>query len=246
MKAMIFAAGLGTRLKPITDSMPKALVPVNGTPLLQHTICKLKSEGFDNIIVNVHHFACQIIDFLKANNNFGINIAISDETEMLLDTGGGIKKAAPFFDNGEPFLVHNVDILSDVNLGDLYQKHVKGKNDATLLTSDRSTSRYLLFNSNERLCGWINTNTNETKSPLHNFNAAEYVPHAFAGVHVISPDMLAEMASFPDKFSIVDFYLSVSDKRQIKAYNKPDLKLIDVGKLDALSKAEEFIASLSK
>lgn len=241
---MIFAAGLGTRLKPITDSIPKALVPINGTPLLLHVISRLKHEGFDNIIVNVHHFAGQIIDFLKANDNFGINIAISDESEMLLDTGGGIKKAAPFFDNNEPFLVHNVDILSDVNLGELYQSHKKDSADATLLTSDRATSRYLMFDQNERLRGWINSNTGETKSPLPDFCADNYLRHAFAGIHVISPSILSEMKLFPDKFSIVDFYLSVADKKLIKAFNKPDLKLIDVGKLDALSKAEEFLSSL--
>ena len=136
MKAMIFAAGLGTRLKPLTDHMPKALVPVAGKPMLEHVINKLKSSGVDEIVINVHHFANQIIDFVKANNNFGITIHISDETDQLLDTGGGIKKASPFFT--EPFIVHNADILSNIDLKELYEYHLKSNNDATLLEIGRA------------------------------------------------------------------------------------------------------------
>ena len=160
MKAMIFAAGLGTRLKPLTDHMPKALVPVAGKPMLEHVIEKLKASGFNEIVINVHHFGNQIIDFLKEKDNFGIQIWISDETEELLDTGGGIKKAAHFFD--EPFLVHNADILSNVNLKALYEYHQASGNDATLLVSPRKTVRYLLFEEN-RLCGWVNKDTLQTK-----------------------------------------------------------------------------------
>ena len=149
MKAMIFAAGLGTRLKPLTDHMPKALVPVAGKPILEHVIGKLKSSGFDEVVINVHHFADQIIDFLKAKDNFGIKIWISDETDELLDTGGGIQKAAPYFD--EPFLVHNADILSNVDLKALYDFHRTSGNDATLLVSPRKTVRYLLFDEKNRL-----------------------------------------------------------------------------------------------
>src|ERR1035437_430043 len=156
MKAMIFAAGLGTRLKPITDNLPKALVPITGKPLLEHTILKLKSAGFDEIIVNIHHFPDQIIDFLKVNNNFGIRIEVSDERDQLLDTGGGIRKAKQFFDNGEPFLVHNVDILSNVDLAELYNQHLRTNSLATLVVSQRDTFRYLLFDNNLRLNGWIN------------------------------------------------------------------------------------------
>ena len=132
MKAMIFAAGLGTRLKPLTDNIPKALVPVAGKPLLQHTIEKLKQSGFDEIIINIHHFGQQIIDFVQENHLFDIRIEFSDEREQLLDTGGGIKKAAWFFDDNEPFLIHNVDILSNVNLHDLYHFHLKNNTAATL------------------------------------------------------------------------------------------------------------------
>ena len=156
---MIFAAGLGTRLKPLTDHMPKALVPVAGKPMLEHVILKLIAAGFNEIVINVHHFANQIIEFLKEKENFGITIHISDETDCLLDTGGGIKKAASFFTDGEPFLVHNVDILSNTDLKSLYDYHINSNNDATLLVSSRKTVRYLLFNAQQDLCGWINKDT---------------------------------------------------------------------------------------
>ncbi|MBR5193864.1 MAG: NTP transferase domain-containing protein, partial [Bacteroidaceae bacterium] len=160
MKAMIFAAGLGTRLKPLTDHMPKALVPVAGKPMLEHVILKLIASGFDEIVINVHHFAEQIIEFLKEKNTFGIKIWISDETEELLDTGGGIKKASSLLN--EPFLVHNADILSNVDLKALYDFHIASENDATLLVSPRKTVRYLLFDQTTRLCGWINKDTLQT------------------------------------------------------------------------------------
>lgn len=143
MKAMIFAAGLGTRLKPLTDHMPKALVPVAGRPMLEHVILKLKAAGFNELVINIHHFGEQILDFLRANQNFGLTIHISDERDCLLDTGGGIRKAEPFFRGNEPFLVHNVDILSDTDLKALYEYHRQSGNDATLLASRRK--RYAIF-----------------------------------------------------------------------------------------------------
>ena len=154
---MIFAAGLGTRLTPLTDHMPKALVPVAGKPMLEHVILKLIASGFDEIVINVHHFAEQIIDFLKDKNNFGIKIWISDETEELLDTGGGIKKASSLLN--DPFLVHNADILSNVDLKPLYDFHLASESAATLLVSPRKTVRYLLFDQTHRHCGWINKDT---------------------------------------------------------------------------------------
>src|ERR1035437_803539 len=147
---MIFAAGLGTRLRPLTDNIPKALVPIAGKPLLEHVILKLKAAGFDEIIVNIHHFPTQIIDFLKEKNNFGIRIEVSNEQAMLLDTGGGIRNAAWFFDDGNPFLVHNVDILSNVNLKALYNEHTQQNSLATLVVSKRDTFRYLLFDEDKR------------------------------------------------------------------------------------------------
>ena len=164
MKAMIFAAGLGSRLKPITDSLPKALVPVGGKPLLEHNILKLKQAGFDEIMINIHHFGDQIIDFLAAKNNFDIRIELSDERNELLDTGGGMKKAAYFFDDDRPFLVHNVDILSNVDLKEVYNQHLKDPERlASLVVSYRDTYRYLIFDDSGCLQGWVNIRTGETK-----------------------------------------------------------------------------------
>jgi len=241
MKAMIFAAGLGTRLKPLTDSMPKAMVEIAGKPLLEHVILKLKAAGFDEIIVNVHHFAEQIISFLEEKNNFGIRIEISDERDMLLETGGGIKKAAAFFDDGKPFLVHNVDILSDIDLFKFYQHNVASKAIATLLVSERSTSRYLLFDKDNNLHAWINEKTGEIKSPYPNIVATDYSKYAFSGIHVISPEIFAYMDKWDGKFSIIDFYLSIADKANVDCYVAQGMKLIDVGKLDSLTEAENFI-----
>lgn len=243
MKAMIFAAGLGTRLKPITDTIPKALVPVAGKTLLEHIIEKVANEGFDELIINVHHHANKIIDFLKENNNFGLRIEISDEREMLLDTGGGIRKAAHFFNDGKPFLIHNVDILSNANLKALYNKHIEADNIATLLVKDRETSRYLLFNEDERLQGWINTNTGETKSPIPNFCPSNYIQHAFSGIHILSPEIFQYMTPYPPKFPIMDFYLENADRIKIGSLLNNDLQMIDVGKLDSLQEAEKLFST---
>jgi len=243
MKAMIFAAGLGTRLKPLTDKMPKALVPVAGKPMLEHVINKLKAAGFDEIVINVHHFAQQIIDFLKANDNFGIQIHISDETEALLDTGGGIKKASPYFN--EPFLVHNADILSNVDLKALYDFHIASGNDATLLVSPRKTVRYLLFDDTNRLCGWVNKDTLQTKPDGFVYQPEIQKEYAFGGIHVISPTLFKYMENdWTGKFSIMDFYLQTRKEAHLESYAKEDLHLIDIGKLDTLAKAEEFIRQM--
>ena len=240
MKAMIFAAGLGTRLKPLTDRMPKALVPVAGKPMLEHVIGKLKASGFDEIVINVHHFANQIIDFLKANDNFGIRIWISDETEELLDTGGGIKKAAPYFD--EPFLIHNADILSNVDLKALYDYHCKSENDATLLVSTRKTVRHLLFDANNRLQGWVNKDTLQTKPEGFVYQPEVQKEYAFGGIHVISPTLFNYMGDeWTGKFPLMDFYLQTCHEARLGSYVKEDLQLLDIGKLDTLAKAEEFI-----
>ena len=240
MKAMIFAAGLGTRLKPLTDTMPKALVPVAGKPMLEHVINKLKNAGFDEIIINVHHFAEQIIDFLQASNNFGITIHISDETNKLLDTGGGIKKAAPFLN--EPCLIHNVDILSNTDLKALFDYHLKSGNDSTLLVSPRKTVRYLLFNEENRLCGWINKDSLQTKPEGFIYQPDIQKEYAFSGIHVISPNLFQEMDDkWTGKFSIMDFYLQTCKDMQIGGYAKEDLRLIDIGKPETLAQAADFI-----
>ena len=240
---MIFAAGLGTRLKPITDSIPKALVAINGKPLLQLVIEKLKSSGFDEIIVNVHHFPNQILDFIKANNYFGIRIEVSDERNELLDTGGGICKAAWFFDDGKPFLVHNVDILSNVDLNVLYKYHLQTDSLATLVVSQRDTFRYLLFDKSLRLNGWINEKTGETK-PTGFAPNESHLKLAFAGIQVLSPVAFELMKPLKPKFPIIDFYLSNVSNKRIGGFIPHDYKMLDVGKLNVLDKAEQFLKNL--
>lgn len=238
---MIFAAGLGTRLKPLTDTMPKALVPINGKPLLEHLIVKMKSAGFDQIIINVHHFPDQIIDFLHQNNNFGIRIAISDEREMLLETGGGLRKAQPFFDDGQPFLVHNVDILSNLDLADLIKRHPTDDL-ATLVVSSRETSRYLLFDKHLRLNGWINRQTGETR-PAH-LHTDGLLPFAFSGIQVLSPRIFSLMADFPEKFSMIELYLQACQHDSLRAYVPQDYQMMDVGKINCITEAQSFVSHL--
>ena len=230
MKAMIFAAGTGSRLKPLTDHTPKALIPIGGKPMLEHVILKLKSSGFDQIVINIHHLGNQIVDFLEANNNFGVRIEISDESDYLLDTGGGIKKATSLLCGNEPFLIHNVDILSNVDLKKLYDTHVQTNPLATLLVSQRNTSRYLLFNKENRLCGWRNHETGEVKSYYPYFDPDQHNEYAFSGVHVLSPKILELMEEWTGKFSIINFYLAICAKTDIRAYMADNLKLLDIGK----------------
>lgn len=242
MKAMIFAAGLGTRLRPLTDHTPKALVSVAGKPMLERVILRLKEAGFNDITVNIHHFGEQIIEFLRANNDFGITIHLSDERDMLLDTGGGIKKARPFLDGNEPFLVHNADILSDINLAELYRHHRESNAEATLLVSQRQTSRYLLLDDVNRLHGWINKSTGETKPEGFSFQERQYKEMAFDGIHVISPSLFRYMESrqWEGKFSIIPFYLSVCETACIQGYPLQDRRWFDIGKPETLAKAEEY------
>lgn len=245
MKAMIFAAGLGTRLKPLTDHMPKALVPVAGRPMLEHVILKLKAAGFNELVINIHHFGEQILDFLRANQNFGLTIHISDERDCLLDTGGGIRKAEPFFRGNEPFLIHNVDILSDTDLKALYEYHRQSGNDATLLASRRKTVRYLLFDDEKRLCGWINKDTLQTKPEGFAYNPEHHREYAFSGIHVISPSLFHYMDErWTGKFSIMDFYLQTCREARIGGRLPNTLRLIDIGKPKTLTQAEKFLASL--
>jgi len=243
-QAMIFAAGLGTRLKPLTDTMPKALVPVAGQPLLCHVIQKLKAAGFERIVVNVHHFAQQIIDYLQANNLFGLDIRISDETEQLLETGGGIKKALPLFDSASPILIHNVDILSNVSLSELYDMADEHAIDALLLVSWRKTKRYLLFDDEMILDGWTNIETGEVRSPYPALDPTDLKQMAFSGIHVISPRVFPLFNEMPDRFGIIDFYLKYCHQCAFMGKEKKDLRLMDVGKLDTLDQAEQFIQQL--
>lgn len=242
MRCMLFAAGLGTRLKPLTDRMPKALVPVNGQPLLEITIARLRKFGASEIVINIHHFADQIVRYL-ATHDFGIPVRISDEREMLLDTGGGLRRALPMFTpatDSTPILIHNVDILSNADLGHLYTHH-DADCGAQLLVSERETSRYLLFNSEGFLVGWTNVKTGEIRTPYSDLDATQCRKYAFSGIHTFNPALLSLMQDYPERFSIMDFYLSICHEVPIKAYVQPDLQLLDVGKQDTLTVAETFL-----
>ena len=239
---MIFAAGLGTRLKPLTDTMPKALVRVGGQPLIWHVIMKLKAAGYERIVVNVHHFAQQIIDYLQANDNFGLDIRISDETSGLLETGGGIKKALPLFDPSEPILIHNVDILSNLEFNSL---SMVAPPDALLVVSQRNTKRYLLFDDEMILDGWTNIETGEVRSPYPALDPTDLKHLAFSGIHMIWPRLFPLFQDMPERFGIIDFYLKYCHQCAFLGYEKKDLRLMDVGKLDTLDQAESFASSLN-
>ena len=246
---MIFAAGLGTRLKPITDTMPKALVPVCGQPLLYHVITKLVAAGYDDLVVNVHHFPDQIIHYLHSHD-FGARIAVSDERDFLRETGGGIHFAKRLLtedeipgqagnDGTEPFLVHNVDIVSNLDLGWLREQFREGAL-ATLVVSERKTQRYFLFDEGNRLKGWTNIATGEVRSPFPDIDPDQCRKLAFAGIHLMSPAIFDafDRYGFGDRFSIVDFYLRACADYPIYAAVPPDFQLVDVGKFDALPEAE--------
>ena len=230
MKALIFAAGLGTRLKPLTDTMPKALVPVGGVPLLERVMVKLTAAGYDDIVINVHHFAGMIRDFVAAHDNFGVKVAFSDETDLLRETGGGIRHAAPLLAGDAPFLVHNVDILSNLDLAWFRAQH-RADDLATILVSDRPTQRYFLFDDDGLLVGWTNLATGEIRSPYAGIDPDHCTRLAFSGIHCISPAIFPLMQEWPEKFSIVDFYLSACRTHAIRAAVMPGLVLHDVGKL---------------
>lgn len=240
MQAMVFAAGLGTRLKPLTDTMPKAMVSVGGRPLLWRVLMGFRDAGVGRVVVNVHHFSDQITRYLADNGNFGMDIRISDETDRLLDTGGGLKKAAPLFCGDAPILIHNVDIMSNVQLASFYASAAGP--DATLLVSERQTKRYLLFSADMRLVGWTNIETGEVRSPYPGLDPRSCRMYAFSGIHVFSPRLFPLMQPFPDKFGIIDFYLRACAQADIRGCLMPRLRLLDVGKLDTLAAAEEFVA----
>lgn len=242
MNAFIFAAGLGTRLKPLTDTMPKALVPVGGKPLLAHVIEKLKAAGCKKIVINIHHFGQMIIDYVKENKNFGIDIVFSDEREMLLETGGAIKHAVDLL-GGEPFLIHNVDIMSNVDLKALWSEHINSGSAATLLVSKRNSTRALLFSPEGNLTAWTNKPTGEVKTPYSDIDISNLNEFAFSGIHIFSPRLFKYFGTYPEKFSIIDFYLNTCKDENIKAYTQEGLQLLDVGKLDSLERAEEFVKS---
>ena len=278
MRAMIFAAGLGTRLKPITDTMPKALVPVCGQPLLYHVITKLVAAGYDDLVVNVHHFPDQIIHYLHAHD-FGAHIAVSDERDFLRETGGGIRFAKHLLTDfstqpaaslemterdsfaslqmtegdsfaslgmtNEPFLVHNVDIVSNLDLNWLREQHREGAL-VTLVASERKTQRYFLFDEDNRLKGWTNIATGEVRSPFPDIDPDRCRKLAFAGIHLMSPAIFDafDRYGFGDRFSIVDFYLRACADYPIYAAVPPDFTMVDVGKFATLPEAESICADI--
>lgn len=275
---MIVAAGLGTRLKPLTDSIPKALVPVAGKPLLEHVIGKLVAAGVTEIVINVHHFPEQIIQFVKENKDFGVKIHFSDETDQLLETGGGIRKARKWLEGkpdttteltiantepaddywdgseqcpqventsnmlntGDPFLVHNVDILSNLDTAALLAQHQRSQPLATLVVSERETLRYFLFDDDNRLRGWTNLKTGEVK-PVTLIHPERYRKLAFSGIQVLSPAIFKLMESWPERFSITDFYLENLYDHTILGYVQPDYRMIDVGKPGSIEAASQFL-----
>ena len=243
---LIFAAGLGTRLKPLTDRMPKALVPLAGKPLLQWQVEKLRDAGITDIIVNVHHFPDMIIDTIRANQGWNCNIAVSDEREMLLDTGGGLKKVRGerLKVKGEPILACNVDILSNIDLRALISAYER-TGVSQLVVSKRETQRYLCFDEKDRLCGWTNIKTGEVRPNNGTWKIEDAQLLAFSGMQILSPDVLAMLDTMKeDKFCLIDFYLSICGKAELKAFVPNDYRMMDVGKIDQIEEAEIFAKSL--
>ncbi|MDR0792920.1 MAG: NTP transferase domain-containing protein [Chitinophagaceae bacterium] len=234
MKAMLLAAGLGTRLKPWTDKHPKALAEVTDKSLLQRNVEYLQQYGIYDVIVNVHHFAGQIIDALRQSKGWGSNISVSHEIHEALETGGGLKQAAWYFKNEEKFLLMNVDVLTDLNLHQLIAQHEKNKCLATLATTNRKTSRYLLFDENNRLSGWENTGTGEKKIARH---AETFKQQAFSCIHVINSKIFSLMKQ-EGKFSMIEVYLSLASKENIQLFEHSEGKFIDVGKPESIEKAD--------
>ncbi len=233
---MILAAGLGTRLKPFTDNHPKALALVNQKTILQRNIEYLMSFGVTDFIINVHHFADQILSFVQQYQQEGIRIQISDESNEVLETGGGLKKAAWFFDDNKPFVLMNVDILTDMPLDKMLAYHIQHKPIATLAVSQRNSSRCFLFNEHNELCGWRNKNTAEEKISRKEFPLHEF---AFSGLHIINPSIF-EQINQVGKFSMVDVYLELSKRFSIHGFDHSGAKFIDVGKPESILAAEKL------
>lgn len=255
---MIFAAGLGTRLKPLTDNMPKALVPLAGKTLLQWQIERLKAAGITDIVVNVHHFPDMIINYLHDNNNFGCRISVSDERDMLLETGGGLRKAKSLLlgvgsresgNSNEPILICNVDILSNIDLPTLLNAYNPDEM-GVVVVSERDTQRYLLFDEENRLCGWTNIATGEIRpaSLASSPNSLIASRLAFSGMQVLNPRIFGYMDALAqekgEKFSLIDLYLYIAEKEILRAFVPENYRMMDVGKIAQLSEAENFANNL--
>jgi len=237
MKAMIFAAGLGTRFKPWTDKHPKALAVVNGKTLLQRNIEYLQAYGIDDVVVNLHHFPDQVIDAVERADGWGSTVTFSDETDELLDTGGGLQKAKHLLYR-ETLLTINVDILTDINLKYFLAHHQQQNSLITLAVSDRETSRYLLFNKYDRLVGWRNTKTGEERIAIE---AKDMFPKAYSGLAIFEPEIF-DLMPFTGKFSLIDVFLNLAPQHKIAAFDHTGEKMIDVGKPGAVEEAEKMFA----
>ena len=256
MRSMIFAAGLGTRLKPLTDTLPKALVPLAGKTLLQWQIERLKAAGITDIVVNVHHFPDMIINYLRDNDNFGCRIVVSDERDMLLETGGGLRKAKELLTPSpnsliasSPILICNVDILSNIDLPTLLKAY-NPEEMGVVVVSPRDTQRYLLFDETNRLCGWTNIATGEVRPASLTSSPNSHVASrlAFSGMQVLNPRIFDVMdkvvAEKGNKFSLIDLYLSIAEKEILRAFIPENYRMMDVGKIAQLSEAESFASTL--
>lgn len=242
MNALILAAGLGTRLRALNEHLPKALFPIADIPVLERIILRLKEAGFQHIIINIHYLGEQIIEFIRAQNNFGVHIYISDERAQLLDTGGGILKASSLLLDQAPLLVHNVDIMTDVDLRSLYQQHIDSKADATLFSNLRQTSRYLLVNNQQRLCGWTNLTTGEVLPASLTRTEISLHQEAFGGIQVISQSLFNYMNKEHSNksFPIIPFYIANCDKALIYTLPMKSEHWFDIGKVNTLHEAEQY------
>ncbi len=246
MRGFILAAGLGTRLRPFTLDNPKALVPVGGVPMLQRVIERMKGEGISEIVINIHHFGEKIVDFLRANDNFGIKIDISDESDLLRDTGGGLQYALSFFPGDEPVVIHNVDILSNAPLKKIANNHVEAGNKATLIVSPRESSRQLIFSESGKLRGWHNKKEGKFKPSTmtqHSLKEEDLREYAFSGIHIVNPEAIRKEMLRQNRegvFSIIDFYLDSIGHLEVKGELFKEQQFIDIGRPATLSQANEL------
>ena len=247
VKGMIFAAGIGSRLRPITDTIPKALVEVGGMPMLQRTLMRMRDAGINDVVVNVHHHAPKIMEFLAANDDFGMEISVSDESDMLLDTGGGLLKAATLIGDADAVVLHNADIYTDIPLLPLIDRYAQSGADIVLAVNRRPTSRYLLCDENKRMRGWINTATGELKpASLTAEKASTFAKVGFCGIHVVRPQTVfpalqSYSMQYGAKFSLTPFYIENSDGLNIMCVAAPaNSHWVDIGKPETLSFAREL------
>lgn len=244
MKALVLAAGKGTRLGPLTEKLPKALVAIGETTLLENAVETLAKQGFDELVINIHHQGEEILKYLELHQNFGLKIDLSDEREQLLDTGGAIKKAARFFDDSTPFLVYNVDVLTNLNLKSMVKDHIKSGALATLAVRHRESSRYLLIDEEGRLRGWKNVRTGESRGKIPAPGVYDKV--AFSGIHVIHPDLFDFFPAKKEVFSIIDLYLELSANQLIRTYVHDNSLWMDAGKAETFEQAESFLDRINR